>query len=149
MSASELRPDFTGVWEADLEKSILHGPVPKRMLVRIQHREPQLVQQVLVTYADGRTLQLTAQYQTGAARDNLIGGATLHTRAEWQGSELLLDSTMESPRGKVRYKDYWSLSADGRMLTMEHRDDDLAGQISILEKRPTEESNFDETWGRS
>jgi len=35
------------------------------------------------------------------------------------------------------------------MLTMEHRDDDLAGQISILEKRPTEESNFDETWGRS
>jgi hypothetical protein len=38
------------------------------------------------------------------------------------------------------FKDHWSLSDNGRTLTMAHRDDDLAGQISILEKMPDAES---------
>lgn len=32
------------------------------------------------------------------------------------------------------FLDYWSLSSDGQTLIMEHRGDDLAGQITFLEK---------------
>lgn len=32
------------------------------------------------------------------------------------------------------FLDYWSLSSDGQKLIMEHRGDDLAGQITFLQK---------------
>lgn len=140
---TEPRPDFTGIWELDLKKSVLRGPAPKRILVKIQHREPELVQQFLITYADGSTQRMTAVFRTGATSDNLLGGATMRTEARWEGRELVLESTMETSRRKLHYKDYWSLSGDGKTLTMEHRDDDLAGQISILERAPAEESQFE------
>jgi hypothetical protein len=34
--------------------------------------------------------------------------------------------------------DYWSISKDSATLTMAHRDDPLAGQISIPDKAPAE-----------
>jgi hypothetical protein len=37
---------------------------------------------------------------------------------------------------ELRFRDHWFLSNDAQTLTMEHRDDDLAGQISVLEKAP-------------
>jgi hypothetical protein len=43
-----------------------------------------------------------------------------------------------------RVKDHWSLSDDGRTLTMAHRDDDLAGQVAVLERRSeTNTTSFD------
>jgi len=144
VSVSELRPDFSGIWEFNLEKSILRGPAPKRILVKIQHREPDLVQQILITHADGSKQRMRAEFRTGASSENLLEGTTMQTRARWEGRELLLESTTETSRRQMHYKDYWSLSSDGRTLTMEHRDDDLAGQISILEQAPMEELQFDE-----
>jgi hypothetical protein len=144
VSATELRPDFSGIWELNLEKSILRGPAPKRILVKIEHREPELVQQILITYADGNKLRMTAMFETGASRDNLIGRATMRTHARWEGSELLLESTMKTSRRELHYKDYWFLSSDGRTLTMEHRDDDLAGQISVLERSVADKREFDQ-----
>jgi hypothetical protein len=32
------------------------------------------------------------------------------------------------------FRDYWSLSDDGATLTMAHRDDDLAGQTTVLKR---------------
>ena len=144
MNESEPRPDFSGIWELNLEKSVLRGPAPKRILVRIQHREPDLVQQILITNADGSKQRMTAVFRTGTASENLLLGTTMRTRARWEGRELLLESTMDTSRRPMHYKDYWSVSSDGRTLTMEHRDDDLAGQTSILERAPAEESQFDD-----
>jgi len=144
MSVTEMRPDFSGVWELILEKSILRGPAPKRLLVRIKHREPELTQQLLITYADDRQVRMTFVFQTDALRGNTIGGATLRTRAWWEGPELVFESTMESSVRMAHYKDHWSLSTDGRTLTMEHRDDDLAGQISVLEKCSADAAQFEE-----
>ncbi len=144
VSMSEPRPDFTGIWELNLEKSVLRGPVPKRVLAKIEHREPELTQEIRVTYADGSRQQTRAVFRTGASCENLLGGALMRTEARWEGRELVLESTMEPAGRKMHYKDYWSLSDDGQTLTMEHRDDDLAGQISILERAAAEESQFDQ-----
>ncbi len=143
VSMSDPRPDFTGIWELNLEKSVLRGPVPKRVLVKIEHREPELTQEILVTDAEGNAQRVRAMFRTGASCENLLGGTTMGTLARWEGRELVLESSMETSGRKMHYKDYWSLSNDGQTLTMEHRDDDLAGQISILERAPEEESLFD------
>jgi len=103
-----------------------------------------LVQQILITNADGSKQRMTAVFRTGTASENLLLGTTMRTRARWEGRELLLESTMDTSRRPMHYKDYWSVSSDGRTLTMEHRDDDLAGQTSILERAPAEESQFDD-----
>ena len=38
------------------------------------------------------------------------------------------------PAGEMHYKDHSSLSDDGATLTMAHRDDDFAGQTTILHR---------------
>jgi hypothetical protein len=144
MNPAASRPDFTGVWEMNCERSILHRSTPKRILVRIEHREPKLIQQILFTDADGAEQRMTFTFEAGAETTNSVGAATARTRARWEGIELVIESWMKTPGREVHFKDHWSLSGDGRTLTMEHRDDDLAGQISVLEKSsPADAKGFD------
>jgi hypothetical protein len=128
-------PDFTGVWEVNLERSALRGPAPKRILAIIEHREPRLIQQLLVTNADGVEQRMTFRFGTDAETVNEMGNASAQTLAHWEGTELVIESRMKTPGRDAYFKDHWSLSEDGQTLTMAHRDDDLAGQISVLEKR--------------
>jgi len=134
MIPTDPRPDFSGVWEMNLERSILRGPAPKRILIKIEHREPRLVQQIHLTNAAGIEQRLTFSYETGAETTNFVGEATVLTHARWEGTELVIESRMKTPGREFHFKDHWSLSDDGRTLTMAHRDDDLAGQTSVLEK---------------
>jgi len=134
MIPTKSRPDFTGVWEMNLERSILRGSAPKRILVKIEHREPRLIQQILFTNAGGTAQRMTFTYETDAETTNPVGEGTARTHARWEGTELVIESRMKTPGREVHFKDHWSLSDDGRTLTMAHRDDDLAGQISVLEK---------------
>jgi hypothetical protein len=135
MTPAKSRPDFSGVWELNFLKSTLLGPVPERILMIIEHKEPRLVQQILVT-ANGSEQQLTFTLEIGAEATNPMGGGIARNHAWWQGKELVIESRMTAASRIAYFKDHWSLSEDGQTLTMEHRDDDLAGQIAVLEKRP-------------
>ena len=53
MSATHARPDFSGVWSLNISRSTLRVEIPKKILVKIQHREPNITQNVLVTFAAG------------------------------------------------------------------------------------------------
>ena len=55
-------------------------------------------------------------------------------KADWEGPVLRIESRMNLGGRDFHFVDFWSLSADGRVLTMEHRDDDLAGQVAVLDK---------------
>jgi hypothetical protein len=119
----------------NFERSILRGSVPKRILVKIEHREPRLIQQIHLTSAGGTEQRMTLMYETGAETTNSVGGGTARTHARWEGRELVIESRMKTASREFHFRDHWSLSEDGGTLTMAHRDDDLAGQISVLEKR--------------
>jgi hypothetical protein len=135
MIPTQSQPDFTGVWELNLARSILRGSTPKRILMRIEHVEPRLIQRIQLTNADGKEQQVTFAYETGAETTNPVGEATARTHARWEGSELVIESRMRTPGREFHLKDHWSLSDDGQTLTMAHRDDDLAGQVAVLERR--------------
>ncbi len=96
-SSRSKKPNFTGIWQTNLEKSTLRGRPVNQSLVRIAHEEP---------------------------------------RIHWEGTALMIESEMKAGGRELRFRDYWFLSSDAQTLTMEHRDDDLAGQISVLEKAP-------------
>jgi hypothetical protein len=129
-------PDFSGVWRLNLEKSTFRGPAPKEILVRIQHREPTLTQTMLVVAADGGEQRWAFTFDTsGGESTNTSAAGEVQTRAHWEdGPELIIDSVLRTPARTFHFSDHWSLSADGRTLTMAHPDDDLAGQVAVLEK---------------
>jgi hypothetical protein len=134
MVAAQLRTDFTGLWKVNLEKSVLRGPAPKEILMKIEHREPMLNQQILLIDAGGTRRRQAFAFGIGGEWANPVGGSTARTRAQWEGTELVIESWMKTPERELHFKDHWSLSRDGQTLAMAHRDDDLAGQITILER---------------
>jgi S1-C subfamily serine protease len=139
LSFVQRRPDFTGLWQADLQKSTMRGLPPREILMKIEHREPHLVQKILVRYPSGDEQRLTLTYETtGNETTNSVRGGTARTRAHWDGAELVIESSMKTPTREFHFKDHWSLSDDGQMLTMAHRDDDLAGQIVVHDKASPE-----------
>ena len=58
----------------------------------------------------------------------------MRSGSQWDGQELVIESRMNARGREFYFKDHWSLSDNGRTLTMAHRDDDLAGQVSVLGK---------------
>lgn len=47
-----MKMDFSGVWKANLEKSIILGARPKAMLVKIDHSDPKLLVEMVITKMD-------------------------------------------------------------------------------------------------
>ena len=127
--------DFTGHWLADLTASRLHGPPPKEIQFSIVHSEPTLQAKLTMTMMDKSVVRLVFNARTTGERVfNTLLGSEWHTEAVWVGQELMIESWVKHPNRELHFRDYWSLSSDGRTLTMEHRDDDLAGQLTILQR---------------
>jgi hypothetical protein len=137
--APQSKPDFSGLWQLSLEKSTFRGPAPKEILVQIDHREPTLVQSMHVVAADGGEQRLTFTYDTAGSESTITAaGGEGSCRAYWSDSELIIESELKTPSRTFHFRDHWSLSMDGQTLRMAHRDDDLDGQIAVLEKAPPE-----------
>ncbi len=129
------RPNFSGFWRLNLERSVLRGHAPKEILMWIEHGDETIVQTVLVTPAGGgEQRQAFSFYTNGRETALTMSGGTGRTRARWYGSVLVIESSLKIADRDLAFRDHWSLSPDGTILRMAHPDDDLAGQISVLEK---------------
>jgi hypothetical protein len=127
--------NFSGVWRGNLKKSKLLGALPKALLVNIDHTDPVLIVDMVFTKSDDVEDRLLFRgLTTGEEVENPVHGIQVRSRATWVGAELLIESNINLGERESVLRDYWSLSSDGRMLTMEHRDDALAGQITFLER---------------
>ena len=145
MPSANSRPNFTGVWKLNLQKSKIRGALPKQILMNIEHQDPTVIQQILLTDANGTDQRQIFTCRIGKEISNKVSGVELRSSAQWIGNELIIESRMNTGGHEFYFKDHWSLSKNGRTLTMSHRDDDLAGQISILDKMPdTASAKFDD-----
>jgi hypothetical protein len=131
-------PNFSGVWQLNVEKSVVRGEAPMKTFMKIDHAKSKIIQRVLVTHRDGTEAFVVFNYDTGDETINGIGTETVRSRAHWEGPELVIESWLKSKDRELRLVDYWSISSDGKTLTMAHRDDALAGQISVLDPAPLE-----------
>jgi hypothetical protein len=132
-----MSPNLTGAWKANLQKSKTIGPGPKEMRMKIAHAEPILDVEMFITTQDGAQHRVPFRTSTtGEEAIHSVLGQTWRSRLRWIGQELLIESWVKHANREFHFRDFWSLSADGQALTMEHRDDDLAGQITILERQP-------------
>lgn len=128
-----MRPDFTGVWKLQLEQSTLGITQPVRAMVKIEHQDPRLVDVSVFSYSDGSIVRDIFEADTSGEKFvNFVRGERVTSRAEWHGSELLIESWLKLGERDLHFRDYWFLSQGGDRLTMQHRDDDLAGQVAVF-----------------
>ena len=127
--------DFTGTWKANLAKSKLLGPSPKSLTMEIGQSQTDLHQEIVVTRQDGNENRMTFHCSlNGEQNKSSLNGNPLRGSASWQANELLIESWLNAGERELHLRDFWSLSDDRKTLIMEHREDDLAGQRTVLER---------------
>jgi hypothetical protein len=109
-------PNFSGHWKLNPEKSKLDEPFQEDRT--IDHKDPDLTVNVKAV-VDGEEEESTAKYRTdGKQTRNVIDGDPLFTTAHWDGDALVFDSEIISDTDTTELHDRWTLSADGKHLTI-------------------------------
>ena len=105
------------------------------MTITIEHSDPELRQQILVTKDDGREERVAFRCRTnGELGQCLLNGERVRGNARWQEDELVVELWVQHGTRELYLCDCWTLSPDAQTLCMEHRNDALAGQLTVLDR---------------
>jgi outer membrane protein assembly factor BamB len=111
------KPNFSGAWRFNPEKSKLQIPAPTSSTFRVDHREPEFHLSRTHVYegkADTWSIDLTTDGKEVVQQE---GDRTIHSRLYWEGNELVFDSKIvlkdREATNIVRYQ----LSEDGKTFT--------------------------------
>jgi hypothetical protein len=110
------KPNFSGEWKLNLEKSQFGAlPPPTAMTRKITHAEPSLTIDETQTSPLGDQ-STTRSYKTdGSAMTFMVQGASVSGSAKWAGNVLEVLSNVEAIG--MSFTDKMSLSPDGKTLT--------------------------------
>lgn len=142
---AQSKPDFSGTWKLNKTKSdlgMMADRVPEDFVVKIDHKDPEIkisqpgmrggTQESKVS-TDGTPVETTSQTQMGEMKSKAV--------AKWDGAALILDVNREMGGNTMSQSDRWSLSEDGKTLTIARKMSGPMGEMDIkqvLEKQATE-----------
>ena len=135
----EARPNFTGTWKLNPEKCRFGRlPAPTSRTDVIEHLDPSL--RLHVTQANQRgELSFDLNYRIdGQEHANDFQHNHLKSRLQWDGERLLVDTHGTVMGANVTFKDKWTLSEDGKVLTVERHMATPLGegdQVMVFEKQ--------------
>lgn len=129
---AQTRPNLSGTWRVNISKSSFgHGPAPDARTDRISHEDPNLKDTVTQSNQQGE-ITYDMNYSTdGKETTNTIRGNEFKSIAHWEGDQLAIESKGSLGR-PVTLKDRWSLSEDGKTLTLQRH---AAGVIGSTEQK--------------
>jgi hypothetical protein len=112
---SRAAPNLTGVWKLNLAKSEL-GPVPQpEVLTRtVNHNDPSLQISSYTKGAAGETTTELKYTTDGKPAENKGSKGS----AKWDGDKLVVDSVRDFQGSELKLHDVWTLSPDGKTLTV-------------------------------
>lgn len=111
------KPDFSGTWKADIAKSNFGVlPAPQSATLKVEHKEPNF-KLVSITVGDSgeRTYELSFTTD-GKECTNFVGNTEVKSVLKWEGAALVMEH--KAAGGEVTLKDRWTLSEDGKTLTL-------------------------------
>src|SRR5215510_14890587 len=120
IAEAQTKPDFSGSWKMNREKSKFADGGPDNILIKIDHKEPAFVEDWSISTPNGeRSFQ--AKYTTdGKETEQEVMGRTAKTSAKWEGDTLMIDWRSEGNFFKRKI----TLSADGKTMTKVVSQDD-------------------------
>lgn len=118
-SAAAAPPNFSGHWKLNAQKSKLDDPYNGMQEERtIEQKDPELTVSAKGVI-DGEDEETTIKYRTdGTETRNMIDGDPLFTKTHWDGDALILDSQLVSDTDTTETHERWTLSPDGKQLTV-------------------------------
>jgi hypothetical protein len=113
------KPNFSGTWKMNAEKTD-YGKIPKPQNFerKIEQKDPELNVTATFTGQNGPVTTNFKHYTDGRESVNNIRGSEIRTKATWDGNTLVLDSVRKVQNADVTTHEKWSLSEDGKELTI-------------------------------
>jgi hypothetical protein len=131
-SSAADKPNFSGSWKLDTEKSDYGRIQPPQNYERtITHHDPDLK---IVTTQTGPQGPITIElsYTTdGKESVNKIRGTDVKITAHWDKEALLVESKRTVQGAELKQDEKWTLSPDGRTLTIVNHFNSSQGPIVI------------------
>ena len=113
------KPNFTGAWKLNVPKSEFGMmPAPEKQERTIKHEDPKMNINSVSVGPQGE--QKTESNYTTDGKDsiNKVRGADVKSVAAWEGDKLVVKSKREAQGMEITVVENWSLSADGKVLTI-------------------------------
>jgi hypothetical protein len=136
---AEGKPNFSGEWKLNLSKSEFGPfPAPNSRTDKIDHKDPNLKINTTSSGQQGEISVDLAYTTDGKESTNTIRGNPVKSTVKWEGGALLIDSKGTFGGNDVQIKDKWTLSEDGKTLTINRHFTSQMGeadQKQMLEKQ--------------
>ena len=116
--AAAPKPDFTGNWKLNIEKSEM-GPMPPptSMTQKIDHKDPVLKVTTSASGGPQGDMNYDVKYTTdGKPCTNTFFDREATSTLTWEGEFLLIETKADFGQGEVTIKGKWGLSPDGKTL---------------------------------
>ena len=109
------QPNLTGTWKLDPKRSDFGRlPAPQSMTSHVDHKEPNIQVRSQVVTADGEYASTYSWVTDGRENVNAVRGAEIKSNVVWRGPTLVV----EARTANARFTDEWTVSADGKTLTI-------------------------------
>ena len=130
--AQETKPNFTGDWTLDREKSEMGEPrqgggggggrgrgMGMGSFSITQDGDALVLKRKFEFQGEERTFE---SHHSTDGKENInegFRGSSIKSKTHWEGTKLVTESVMETPNGTRETKEVRSLSADGKTMTVE------------------------------
>jgi hypothetical protein len=124
------KPDFSGSW-AISGPSDSQGGGTDTPFMRVEHQEPQLK----VTFSEAPKSgqqDVWSLTTNGIESTNRINGKETKSRTFWQGNSLVTEWVTEANGKPVHHRQTWTLSKDGKRLTLAMHDGESEMTVTAL-----------------
>lgn len=136
---AQAKPNFSGTWKLNPAKSDFGAmPAPESRTDKITHEDPALTDSFTQS---GQMGKVTAEFKystDGKETHNTVRGNEIQNTAKWEGDELVISGKTVLNGADVTMHDRWSLSADGKALTIRRHVNSPLGETDqkiVLEKQ--------------
>lgn len=139
-TASAVRPNFTGKWKLNLEKSDFGPlPAPESRTDTITQQDISIKDAFTSKGPDGDQSGELSYTTDGKESLNKFRGNDMKGTANWDGASLVVENKLTFDGNDIAVKTHWDLSADGKVLiTMAHIESPM-GEIDqklVFDKQP-------------
>lgn len=120
IAPAQAKPNFSGTWKLNVSKSDF-GPIPApdSQEQKINQEDPSMKVNVAEKGQMG-DLNFDLSYTTdGKECTNTVAGNEFKSVANWDGNDLVIDTKGSFDGNDFTAKDRWTLSEDGKTLTVQ------------------------------
>ena len=132
---AQAKSDFSGTWKMNAAKSDFgQMPPPDTLTEKITHQDPSLKVNVASTGGMQGDMTYDISYTTdGKECVNHMGDNEFKSTLNWDGNDLVVDTKGSFSGNDFTSKGRWTLSADGKTLTITQHFSSAMGEMDMKE----------------